>query len=162
MIQLTNEVRVERFNFQSPITLIGRETVKVNIKEARLFESQETNRNIGDLVGYLDIIYPFAGLDLKLTLEIYNEMVDEMHDIIDGVIKIPFAKYKTSMNDLFSYREFLEEQKEIEEEMELKYYKCSCGGYMLPMYDEFPNWISFCSKCDCRNENIEASPIAEP
>ncbi|MEQ2529065.1 hypothetical protein WMO40_20535 [Bacillaceae bacterium CLA-AA-H227] len=162
MVQSTNDVRVETFNFHEIVTLIGGDTAKVYIKEATIIESPEGVRKIGDLVGHLDIIYPFAGLDLELTLDIYEEMVDEDLDINDGVIKLPFVEDKILLHDLFFYRSFMEEQKEVEKEMELLYIKCSCGGYMMPMYDEFPNWITFCSRCDSRNENSEASPIVEP
>lgn len=29
---------------------------------------------------------------------------------------------------------------------------CRCGGTMIPMYDEHPNWIKFCTTCDERKE----------
>lgn len=29
---------------------------------------------------------------------------------------------------------------------------CHCGGTMIPMYDEHPNWIKFCTTCDERKE----------
>lgn len=37
--------------------------------------------------------------------------------------------------------------------------KCSCGGTILPMYDEHPNWIHFCNRCDSRSENDDFSPL---
>jgi hypothetical protein len=159
VIALTNEVRVETFNFHYTVTLIGEEKSKVYIKEARIIENQE-RFSMGDLVGHLDIVYPFAGLNLELTLDIYEEMVDEDFNIADGVIKLPFVDNKILLHDLFAYQNHLEDQKELEQ-MNLRYDKCSCGEYMMPMYDEFPNWITFCSKCDSRNENIEESPIVE-
>ncbi|WIY59019.1 hypothetical protein [Bacillus arachidis] len=30
---------------------------------------------------------------------------------------------------------------------------------MIPMYDEYPNWILFCKKCDYRHENEDRSPL---
>ncbi|EOQ05309.1 hypothetical protein KOY_04543 [Bacillus cereus VDM021] len=30
---------------------------------------------------------------------------------------------------------------------------------MIPMYDEFPNWIFFCRECDYRHENSDQSPL---
>ncbi|KIQ77640.1 hypothetical protein RW25_28840 [Bacillus sp. L_1B0_8] len=30
---------------------------------------------------------------------------------------------------------------------------------MIPMYDEHPNWILFCRKCDHRHKNEEVSPL---
>lgn len=30
---------------------------------------------------------------------------------------------------------------------------------MIPMYDEYPNWILFCSECDHRHENGDRSPL---
>ncbi|MEH6891624.1 hypothetical protein V7024_18435 [Bacillus sp. JJ864] len=30
---------------------------------------------------------------------------------------------------------------------------------MMPMYDEYPNWILFCTKCDYRYENYDQSPL---
>lgn len=32
-------------------------------------------------------------------------------------------------------------------------------GFLMPMYDEFPNWIQFCPTCDYRTEDIENSPL---
>lgn len=46
--------------------------------------------------------------------------------------------------------------------LEAKLEKCSCGGHIMPMYDEYPNWIKFCNKCDARTEDSEMSPIVEP
>lgn len=54
----------------------------------------------------------------------------------------------------------LQSIEELEEEVE--YEKCSCGGYMMPMYDEHPNWIKFCSMCDSRSEDSDMSPVLEP
>ena len=57
------------------------------------------------------------------------------------------------------------QRKEWEEEAKEAYAnadKCDCGGIMKPMYEEHPNWITFCSKCDTRSENSDYSPIKEP
>lgn len=35
---------------------------------------------------------------------------------------------------------------------------CTCGGTVLPMYDEHPNWLVFCRSCDQRWES-SASPV---
>ncbi|WP_170209294.1 hypothetical protein [Robertmurraya kyonggiensis] len=46
--------------------------------------------------------------------------------------------------------------------MDIGYSKCYCGGDMMPMYEEFPNWITFCNRCDYRKEDFDSSPIVEP
>ncbi|QXE03625.1 hypothetical protein [Terribacillus sp. DMT04] len=54
--------------------------------------------------------------------------------------------------------------KESEEQQATENYNesCSCGGIMVPMYDEYPTWLKFCSTCDTRSENTDVSPILEP
>lgn len=37
--------------------------------------------------------------------------------------------------------------------------KCTCGGIILPMYEEHPLWIQFCNRCDIRMENGDFSPL---
>jgi hypothetical protein len=32
-------------------------------------------------------------------------------------------------------------------------------GFLMPMYDEFPNWIQFCPGCDHRTEDVDYSPL---
>lgn len=170
MMEELNNVRVESFYFNKDIYLLGGELANVRFKEARLIKKleNESEKKIGELVGYVDIVYPFVGLNLNLTLEIYNEMVDENLNIIDGVIKIPFTANKLPMHDLFYERDLFYDREMLDDaelfriDMDLTYDKCSCGGYMMPMYDEFPNWIKFCTNCDSRNENTGSSPIVEP
>jgi len=50
---------------------------------------------------------------------------------------------------------------EYEQEEEQFTEKCSCGGTIIPMYEEYPDWIKLCRKCDSRNESNN-SPINEP
>lgn len=158
----TTKMRVEKFECSYEIYMIGDTWEYIFFKEARFIDSHELKGDIGELIGYVDIIYPFAGLELKMTLEIYKEIIDVELNIIDGVLKIPFAFDKTPMRDLYKYRDELENHMEYEELMESIYDKCSCGGYMRPMYDQFPNWITFCTVCDARHENFDVSPILEP
>ena len=49
-----------------------------------------------------------------------------------------------------------------DEESELEEYtKCPlCGTFLVPMYDEYPYWIKFCSKCDYREEDAQNSPLS--
>lgn len=65
------------------------------------------------------------------------------------------SKLYDDTDNMLSY---LKKVEEPEEEM-YEYEKCSCGGDMTPMFDEFPCWITFYRKCDSRNENPEYSPL---
>lgn len=103
-----NNVRIETFQFVQKL-LIGSKWINITFKEARLIRENRRGTAIGDMTGHIDIVYPFAGLELKLTLEIYNEMVDDDLNIVDGVFKIPFTDIKIPMHDLFFYREMLED-----------------------------------------------------
>ncbi|WP_158318923.1 hypothetical protein [Robertmurraya kyonggiensis] len=44
-------------------------------------------------------------MDLPLSLAIYNEVVDEEFNLVDGIFKIPFVEYKVSLQEVFSYRD---------------------------------------------------------
>jgi len=75
----------------------------------------------------------------------------------DLSFKILFVNDQTFLVELFV-------QKQIDEEKEAQLYEesledCSCDGKMLPMYDEHPNWIKFCSLCGCRSEKTDRSPL---
>ena len=50
----------------------------------------------------------------------------------------------------------------LENEQEEDYMeKFLCGGTMIPMYEEHPDWIKLCRRCDSRIES-NSSPINEP
>lgn len=141
--------------------LIDGERIKVFYQELRLAKDIRRENNIGNLEGYIDIVYPFAGLDLKMTLEIYTEIDEEGN--LDGFFKVPFAENKISLSEILFLLHLEEEfNSYLEDEMESDYEKCSCGGHIMPMYEEFPDWITFCNRCDSRSENTFASPIKEP
>lgn len=55
-----------------------------------------------------------------------------------------------------------EERQEELDALEASREKCHCGGYILPMYDEYPDWIKFCNKCNACSEESDYSPILEP
>ena len=37
--------------------------------------------------------------------------------------------------------------------------QCQCGGIIMPMYDEHPFWIAFCTGCDKGWESSEGNPL---
>lgn len=71
-------------------------------------------------------------------------------------------KMNSDMLDMFMEIQCMEIQMEELNEPTEEYEKCSCGGEMLPMYEEHPNWITFCKRCDTRDTDSTYSPISEP
>lgn len=150
-------IKAESIQINGFVRLIDDERVDVLYKEIRLINEDRNENNVGKLEGYINIVYPFAGLDLNLTLEVYTE-TDEYGDL-DGFFNIPFADKKMSLNDVY-YLKYVE-ARIGPDDLESEYDECSCGGNIKPMYEEFPNWITFCDRCDGRSENTFASPIKE-
>lgn len=157
------------FNFNLYVPVYG-DGHKVYIKSVFTVNHIE-KLQMGALVGYVRIIYPFAGVQCHMDLELYKQEkeyddiiveTDTCHKDYDLSFKIPFACKKTFFEELLQ-----EEQLNIEEEeavLEVQEYldyleDCECGGKMLPMYEEHPNWIKFCSQCDSRSENTDRSPL---
>lgn len=139
-------ITIDKLNIQNSYYSLGGEKIKVSFNEVRLLETN----NIGNFKGHIDIIYPFAGMDLNLTLEMFNEECE--YGGTDIVFKLPFVEEKVSLNTLYRIIDYFEE-------MDFMYDKCSCGGHMLPMYEEHPSWITFCNKCDSRTEDTSSSPL---
>lgn len=63
------------------------------------------------------------------------------------------------VSDLIDFHMTMEVANEIVDDTEPKF--CSCGGEMIPMYEENPGWIKFCRSCNATSENTSASPIVE-
>lgn len=165
--------RVYKLKHEKPevtITLkdISGEKIDVFVKEYQLDESVSVD-NVGDLkddledgvkVGTVNIIYPFAGYNVPLTLDLIKGFHEEF-GIPCAYAKIPFIDEKLFKCEIdfekfhqIDYEEWVEAQEELT--------MCHCGGVITPMYDEHPYWITFCSKCDARHEDTEYSPIIEP
>ncbi|MCC2248901.1 hypothetical protein JUJ52_02880 [Virgibacillus sp. AGTR] len=68
------------------------------------------------------------------------------------------SEYAAEMEYCIEMNEREEEQQELEATTE----KCSCGGHLIPMYEDHPNWITICTSCDKRSANTDMSPIKEP
>lgn len=143
----------EELNYTENVLLIGDEKIVVLFKEKRIIDDATA---VGEFKGQIDIVYPFGGLDINLTLDIYNEKVDEDWEV-DGLFKIPFCEQKHSLYDVWCSKGMseLSEMASCEDEYE----KCSCGGDILPMYEEHPNWITFCRSCGATGEDVEHSPL---
>ncbi|MBM7715324.1 hypothetical protein JOC94_002311 [Bacillus thermophilus] len=152
-------IEVKSLQLNENLFLIDGEMINVFYKELRLIENINRENNHGKIEGYIDIVYPFAGLNLQMTFEIYTEENEEGD--LDGVFKIPFVENKISLSDIYLLQH-MEETYRFTDQLESEYEKCLCGGYMMPMYEEFPDWITFCNRCDSRSENTFASPIKEP
>lgn len=76
-------------------------------------------------------------------------------------LKKELNQLEESSMDMFLELQCLNYEKDVEEDQEDNE-KCSCGGDMLPMYEEHPNWIKFCVRCDSRTDDSIYSPIKEP
>ncbi|MCM3716285.1 hypothetical protein M3202_19765 [Alkalihalobacillus oceani] len=142
----------EVFQFEKRVHLIGDEYVYVHIKEARIIEEAS---NKGDFIGQIDIVYPFAGYNLELTLDITMDKSSVEWEW-DAGFRVPFSEEIITLSELYLEQQMILEYEKYETR---NYEKCSCGGYMMPMYDEFPSWIHYCDTCDCRNENYDHSPL---
>ncbi|MEK5105087.1 hypothetical protein MKX83_24400 [Cytobacillus sp. FSL M8-0252] len=99
-----------------------------------------------------------------VSLEKQNErLLNEIKNLEENEIALKnyIEQLKEKVNDLLweqAHQEGLFDEPEEPDYSEA----CSCGGTFTPMYDEHPNWIKFCSTCDSRFENYDASPIKEP
>lgn len=144
------------YNINLYFTAIDGEKLSIIFKTFNFVRKDITNANIGEFIGTIDVLYPFAGLNVALTLEVYYQFVEDF-EAESGVFKLPFVNDLVSIFEL-DYELYHLENRDFEGHEET-YEKCSCGGNMLPMYDEFPNWITFCTKCDSRAEDINYSPI---
>ena len=145
---------LEEFNIGLEVTAIDGEVLFITFLTFKKVREDITNANIGEFVGTIDVSYPIAGLNVALTLDVHHNLC-EWFEIESGMIKLPFVDELVSIAQLDSeYYRYYRQLEEIEE-----YEKCSCGGEWRPMYDEFPHWIKFCTKCDSRTENFEYSPM---
>ncbi|MCM3716283.1 hypothetical protein M3202_19755 [Alkalihalobacillus oceani] len=150
-------MKQEVFLLNKKVRLFGDEYVNVHIKEARIID--EAN-NIGDFKGQIDIVYPFAGYDLDLTLDIHIEKAsDDWIWETDAVFRVPFSEEIITLNELYHDSFHKLEEKKCRNII-IDYGKCSCGGSLWPMYDEFPRWIHYCDSCDTRQEEPGYSPLA--
>jgi len=152
-IEKTENLSVE-FNINLKSTAIDGEKLSITFLTFKKVREDITNANIGEFVGTIDVLYPVAGLNVPLTLDVYHNLC-ETFEVESGMVKLPFVNNLVSIEEL-EYEVF--HQLSFEESEEI-YEKCSCGGEWRPMYDEFPNWIKFCTKCDCRTEDIDYSPM---
>lgn len=155
-IEKTENLSVE-FNINLKRTAIDGEKLSITFLTFKKIREDITNAKIGEFVGTIDVLYPFAGLKVPLTLEVYHNLCEDL-DYEDecGVVKIPLVDKPVFIAEL-EYEEYHQLKfEEIDEEI---YEKCSCGGEWRPMYDEFPHWIKFCTKCDARTEDTDYSPM---
>ncbi|RKJ74810.1 hypothetical protein D7X33_19180 [Butyricicoccus sp. 1XD8-22] len=157
---MTNQIEkkenlFEDYNINLYVTAIDGEKLSITFKTFNMVRKDIKNAKIGDFLGTIDVLYPVAGLNVTLTLEVYHDFVEEF-EAESGVFKLPFVNKLVSIIEL-EY-ELYHSQSEFEGIQE-QYEKCSCGGNMRPMYDDFPNWITFCTKCDNRTEDFDYSPL---
>lgn len=148
---------LEEFNINLKRTAIDGEKLSITFLTFKKIREDITNAKIGEFVGTIDVLYPFAGLKVPLTLEVYHNLIEDLFfEGACGTVKIPLVDEPVLIAELQ-----LEQYHQIsfEEVVDEIYEKCSCGGYWRPMYDEFPNWIKFCTKCDSRTEDFENSPL---
>lgn len=67
----------------------------------------------GEIIGYVDILYPVAGLRVNMRLEVYKAAL--LEDFIypeeypfEGRFKVPFAKDETALSKLYVAMEEIE------------------------------------------------------
>lgn len=123
-------MKKRRFNMEMCFPVYYGKTQKVLIRSVYMVDRVEKHQ-IGEKIGYVRIVYPISGVDCHLDLELYKQP-------FDLAFKIPFVNDKTFLVDLFVQKQIDEEEEEAklyEESLE----DCSCGGKMLPVYDEHPN-----------------------
>ncbi|MFS0815558.1 hypothetical protein ABC382_01120 [Lysinibacillus sp. 1P01SD] len=154
-IEKTENLSVE-FNINLKSTAIDGEKLLITFLTFTKVREDITNAKIGEFVGTIDVLYPFAGLKVPLTLEVYHNLCEDL-DYEDecGVVKIPLVDDPVFIVEL-EFEHFHQTRFKVFEE---KGEKCSCGGYWRPMYDDFPHWIKFCTKCDARTEDTDYSPM---
>lgn len=148
------ELSIE-FNVDINVTAIDGEKLSITFLTLKKVNEDITKGDIGEFVGTIDVLYPVAGLNVGMTLDVYCGLCHTFN-IESGLIKLPFIDKRVSIEEL-EYE--LYHQLVFDDTSEETYEKCSCGGNMRSMYDEFPQWIKFCTKCDCRTENIDCSPM---
>lgn len=152
-IEKTENLLVE-FNINLKSTAIDGEKLSITYLTFKKVREDITNATIGEFVGTIDVLYPIAGLNVPLTLDVHHNRCEDF-EVECGMIKLPFVDELVSIAEL-EYEDY--HQMEYDESEET-YKKCSCGGDLRPMYDEFPDWINFCTKCNCRAEDVTCSPI---
>ncbi|MBG9732243.1 hypothetical protein ABD87_22730 [Lysinibacillus sphaericus] len=146
---------LEEFNINLRRTAIDGEKLSITFLTFKKVREDMTNANIGEFVGTIDVLYPVAGLNVALTLDVHHNLCEDFFEIETGMIKLPFVDELVSIAEL----EYEVYHQPVFEEIEETYEKCSCGGEWRPMYDEFPDWIKFCTKCDSRTEDVDYSPM---
>lgn len=99
---------------------------------------------------------------MKLARRIFLKQVDifsddHNYDIENEINDDYFCKWSVEESE-----ERLMSSGASDKELELEgYTKCPrCGFFLTPMYDKFPYWIKFCSKCDYREEDGKNSPLS--
>lgn len=147
-IKKTESLSVE-INLTETFFAIDGEKLNIEFKKFDKVREDISNAEVGELVGTITVLYPFAGLQIPLTLEVYHDYVLESINMTSVVFKLPFVNtfvdlqwslYCKYQDEMFK-KEF-EELKEIEE---LSSEKCSCGGTYRPVWDNAPHLASYCS-----------------
>lgn len=100
-----------------------------------------SDAKIGELVGHIDIVYPIAGLNVNLTLEVQQGYSDYF-ETNSGIFKVPFVEEFVAIMDL----EFEAYCNGISGDFigEDTPPQCICGGLLIPYYEEYPSW-TYCS-----------------
>jgi len=156
-------MEILEMGFDKRIKLYGDEFITVHIKEIHQVDNVD-EQPMGSQVGFVKLVYPIGGVDCNLQLELYKQEIEYTQDFCrdedtyDVSFKIPFSLDKNFVEELI-YNKWEEDSWNHYKDMEDEYEKCQCGGFIMPMYEEFPNWITFCNKCDARMENFDSSPL---
>src|SRR5690625_3528589 len=159
-------MKIIKMDMNQVVLLYGDEFKTVFIKDIHQVSNVESYP-LGSHVGFVNLVYPFGGVDCNLQLELYKQEVEweeeycRDEDTYDVSFKIPFGTRKTFVEELH-YNKWVEEGLEKMQDMmeaEEPHEKCDCGGVILPMYEEFPTWITFCNKCDTRREDFDSCTL---
>lgn len=145
------------FNVSVYRTTIDDKRVSVKCLAFKRVREDITDAVKGEFVGTIDVLYPVAGLNVQLTLDVTHDFCEDF-EMECGMFKLPFVDELVSIEELEFELHHLTKEPSYNEEPPYKLHE-GCEGYWRPMYDQFPNWIFFCTKCDARYEDHEMSPL---